>query len=68
MKAWNDALNPEEQIGLLMGKVGNGVPGLLGIGRRYFKGRDIQTAANILKSPGVVGRLGLTLKRGICKS
>ena len=64
MKAWNDALNPEEQIGLLMGKkVGNGVPGLLGIGRRYFKGRDIQTAANILKSPGVVGRLGLTQKR-----
>ena len=44
-------------------KVGNGVPGVLGIGRRYFKGRDIQTAANILKSPGVVGRLGLTQKR-----
>tara|TARA_R100001129_G_scaffold183736_1_gene166867 strand:- start:2362 stop:5541 length:3180 start_codon:yes stop_codon:yes gene_type:complete len=64
MKAWNDALNPSEQIGLLMGKkVGQGVPGLLGIGRRYFKGRDIQTAANILKSPGVVGRLGLTQKR-----
>ena len=64
MKAWNDALNPEEQIGLLMGKkVGDGVPGLLGIGRRYFKGRDIQTAANILQSPGVVGRLGLTQKR-----
>jgi hypothetical protein len=40
-----------------------GVPGVLGIGRRYFKGRDIQTAANILKSPGVVGRLGLTQKR-----
>jgi hypothetical protein len=64
MRAWNDALNPSEQIGLLMGKkVGQGVPGLLGIGRRYFKGRDIQTAANILKSPGVVGRLGLTQKR-----
>ena len=28
-----------------------------------LKGRDIQTAANILKSPGVVGRLGLTQKR-----
>ena len=57
-------LNPDEQIRLLMGKkVGNGVPGVLGIGRRYFKGRDIQTAANILKSPGVVGRLGLTQKR-----
>jgi hypothetical protein len=64
MRAWNDALNPSEQIGLLMGKkVGQGVPGLLGIGRRYFKGRDIQTAANVLKSPGVVGRLGLTQKR-----
>ena len=64
MKAWNDALNPSEQIGLLMGKkVGPGVPGLLGIGRRYFKGRDIQTAANVLKSPGVIGRLGLTQKR-----
>jgi hypothetical protein len=64
MKAWNDALNPEEQIALLMGKkVGDGVPGLLGIGRRYFKGRDIQTAANVLQSPGVVGRLGLTQKR-----
>ena len=49
---------------LLMGKkVGDGVPGLLGIGRRYFKGRDIQTAANVLKSPGVIGRLGLTQKR-----
>ena len=61
MRAFNDALNPDEQIRLLMGKkVGNGVPGVLGIGRRYFKGRDIQTAANILKSPSVVGRLGLT--------
>ena len=39
------------------------MPGVLGIGRRYFKGRDIQTAANVLKSPGVVGRLGLTQKR-----
>jgi hypothetical protein len=29
MKAWNDALNPEEQIALLMGKkVGDGVPGV----------------------------------------
>jgi hypothetical protein len=47
---FNDALNPDEQIKLLMGqKVGPGVPGVLGIGRRYFKGRDIQTAANILK-------------------
>jgi len=64
MKAFNDALNPEEQIGLLMGKkVGDGVPGVLGIGRRYFKGRDIQTAANILQTPSVVGRLGLTQKR-----
>jgi len=64
MRAFNDALNPDEQIKLLMGqKVGNGVPGVLGIGRRYFKGRDIQTAANILKSPSVVGRLGLTQKR-----
>ena len=64
MRAFNDALNPDEQIRLLMGKkVGNGVPGVLGIGRRYFKGRDIQTAANILKSPSVVGRLGLTQKR-----
>jgi phosphotransferase system IIB component len=64
MRAFNDALNPDEQIKLLMGqKVGNGVPGVLGIGRRYFKGRDIQTAVNILKSPGVVGRLGLTQKR-----
>ena len=64
MRAFNDALNPDEQIKLLMGqKVGDGVPGVLGIGRRYFKGRDIQTAANILKSPGVVGRLGLTQKR-----
>jgi hypothetical protein len=64
MRAFNDALNPDEQIKLLMGqKVGNGVPGVLGIGRRYFKGRDIQTAANVLKSPGVVGRLGLTQKR-----
>ena len=64
MRAFNDALNPDEQIKLLRGqKVGNGVPGVLGIGRRYFKGRDIQTAANILKSPGVVGRLGLTQKR-----
>jgi len=44
-------------------KVGNGVPGVLGIGRRYFKGRDIQTAANVLQSPGVIGRLGLTQKR-----
>ncbi len=44
-------------------KVGPGVPGVLGIGRRYFKGRDIQTAANILKTPSVVGRLGLTQKR-----
>ncbi len=49
MRAFNDALNPDEQIRLLMGKkVGNGVPGVLGIGRRYFKGRDIQTAANVL--------------------
>jgi phosphotransferase system IIB component len=64
MRAFNDALNPEEQIRLLMGKkVGDGVPGVLGIGRRYFKGRDIQTAANVLRSPGVVGRLGLTQKR-----
>jgi hypothetical protein len=64
MRAFNDALNPEEQIRLLMGKkVGDGVPGVLGIGRRYFKGRDIQTAANILKTPSVVGRLGLTQKR-----
>ena len=44
-------------------KVGDDVPGLLGLGRRYFKGRDIQTAANVLQSPGVVGRLGLTQKR-----
>jgi hypothetical protein len=64
MRAFNDALNPDEQIRLLMGKkVGDGVPGVLGIGRRYFKGRDIQTAANILKTPSVVGRLGLTQKR-----
>jgi len=64
MRAFNDALNPDEQIKLLMGqKVGDGVPGVLGIGRRYFKGRDIQTAANILKTPSVVGRLGLTQKR-----
>ncbi len=64
MRAFNDALNPDEQIRLLMGKkVGNGVPGVLGIGRRYFKGRDIQTAANVLQSPGVIGRLGLTQKR-----
>ena len=64
MRAFNDALNPDEQIKLLMGqKVGNGVPGVLGIGRRYFKGRDIQTAANVLKTPSVVGRLGLTQKR-----
>jgi hypothetical protein len=64
MRAFNDALNPDEQIRLLMGKkVGDGVPGVLGIGRRYFKGRDIQTAANVLKSPSVVGRLGLTQKR-----
>jgi hypothetical protein len=64
MKAWNDALNPEEQIALLMGKkVGDGVPGVLGIGRRYFKGRDIQTAANVLQKPSVIGRLGLTQKR-----
>ena len=60
----DDALNPDEQIALLMGKkVGDGVPGVLGIGRRYFKGRDIQTIANIAQSPGVVGRLGLTQKR-----
>ena len=64
MRAFNDALNPDEQIKLLMGqKVGPGVPGVLGIGRRYFKGRDIQTAANVLKSPSVIGRLGLTQKR-----
>ena len=64
MRAFNDALKPEEQIALLMGKkVGDGVPGVLGIGRRYFKGRDIQTAANILQKPSVVGRLGLTQKR-----
>ena len=64
MRAFNDALNPDEQIRLLMGKkVGEGVPGVLGIGRRYFKGRDIQTAANVLKSPKVIGRLGLTQKR-----
>ena len=64
MRAFNDALNPDEQIKLLMGqKVGDGVPGVLGIGRRYFKGRDIQTAANVLKSPKVIGRLGLTQKR-----
>ena len=64
MRAFNDALNPDEQIALLMGKkVGDGVPGVLGIGRRYFKGRDIQTIANVLKTPGVVGRLGLTQKR-----
>jgi hypothetical protein len=64
MRAFNDALMPDEQIKLLMGqKVGNGVPGVLGIGRRYFKGRDIQTAANVLQSPGVIGRLGLTQKR-----
>lgn len=64
MKAFNDALNPEEQIALLTGKkVGEGVPGVLGIGRRYFKGRDIQTAANVLQTPSVVGRLGLTQKR-----
>ena len=37
MRAFNDALNPEEQIALLTGKVGDGVPGVLGIGRRYFK-------------------------------
>ena len=64
MRAFNDALDPEEQIALLMGKkVGDGVPGVLGIGRRYFKGRDIQTAANILQKPSVIGRLGLTQKR-----
>jgi hypothetical protein len=64
MRAFNDALNPDEQVALLMGKkVGDGVPGVLGIGRRYFKGRDIQTIANVLKTPGVVGRLGLTQKR-----
>ena len=64
MRAFNDALNPDEQIRLLMGKkVGNGVPGVLGIGRRYFKGRDIQTAADVLQSPRVIGRLGLTQKR-----
>ena len=33
MRAWNDALNPEEQIATLMGKkLGDGVPGILGIG------------------------------------
>ena len=64
MRAWNDALNPEEQISVLMGKkLGDGVPGVLGIGRRYFKGRDIQTIANIRQTPSVVGRLGLTQKR-----
>jgi hypothetical protein len=64
MRAWNDALNPEEQVATLMGKkLGDGVPGILGIGRRYFKGRDIQTIANIRQSPGVIGRLGLTQKR-----
>ncbi len=63
MRAFNDALNPDEQIALLMGKkVGDGVPGVLGIGRRYFKGRDIQTAANVLQKPSVIGRLGLTQK------
>ena len=36
---------------------------MLGIGRRYFKGRDIQTAANVLQKPSVIGRLGLTQKR-----
>ncbi len=64
MRAFNDALNPDEQIKLLMGqKVGEGVPGVLGVGRRFFKGRDIQTAANVLQKPGVIGRLGLTQKR-----
>ena len=64
MRAWNDALNPEEQVATLMGKkLGDGVPGVLGIGRSYFKGRDIQTIANVAKSPGVIGRLGLTQKR-----
>ena len=34
----------------------------------FFKGRDIQTAANVLQKPGVIGRLGLTQKkRSICK-
>ena len=57
-------LNPDEQIKLLMGqKVGEGVPGVLGVGRRFFKGRDIQTAANCCKNPSVIGRLGLTQKR-----
>jgi hypothetical protein len=64
MRAFNDALNPDEQIALLMGKkIGDGVPGVLGIGRRYFKGRDIQTAVNVLQKPSVIGRLGLTQKR-----
>jgi hypothetical protein len=65
----NDALNPDEQIKLLMGKsIGDGVPGVLGIGKRYFKGRDIQTAVDVFK-PGsgakaaTIGRLGLTQKR-----
>ena len=48
-------------------KVGDGVPGVLGIGRRYFKGRDIQTIANVLKTPGVVGRLGLTPKEAFAR-
>ena len=56
-------LNPDEQIKLLMGqKVGDGVPGVLGVGRRFFKGRDIQTAANVLKSPSVLVDLDLHKK------
>lgn len=69
MRYMNDALNPDEQIKLLMGKsIGDGVPGVLGIGKRYFKGRDIQTAVDVFK-PGsgakaaTIGRLGLTQKR-----
>ena len=69
MRYMNDALNPEEQIKLLMGKsIGDGVPGVLGIGKRYFKGRDIQTAVDIFR-PGTgarvapAARLGLTQKR-----
>jgi hypothetical protein len=70
MRAMNDALNPDEQVQLLLGKkIGDGVPGLLGIGKKYFKGRDIQTAVDILR-PGNKGariaplaRLGLTQKR-----
>jgi hypothetical protein len=69
MRYMNDALNPDEQIRLLMGKsIGDGVPGVLGIGKRYFKGRDIQTAVDIVR-PGTgarlapAARLGLTQKR-----